>query len=198
MKKLFIILMLLCNNNLLQAEGLPAFNIQVQYIEHNGHNQNIEVTAKYHFNKSTTLTTQPNIIIDNNWDLVSVDHNFNGEYIKDDEINVVFTLRHRYENLPYYPDQLYIEHINDDVPQSIRALFLIYFTPYNTTEVIGEDALTDLKRVWYAKDEISPERITMDKNSIPISDIPFNFIPNHEWQTDYRTIQVPGLAYSIP
>lgn len=198
MKKLLLILILLCNNILLKAEGLPAFNIQVQYIEHNGHNQNIEVTAKYHFNKSITLNTQPNIIIDDNWDLVSIDHNFNGEYIKDDEINVVFTLRHRYENLPYYPDQLYIEHINDDDFQSIRALFLIYFTPYNTTEVIGEDALTDLKRVWYAKDEISPERISIDQNSIPISDIPINFIPNDEWQTDYRTIQVPGLAYSIP
>lgn len=80
MKKLFLILIfLLCNNILLQAEGLPAFNIQVQYIEHNGHNQNIEVTAKYHFNKSITLNSQPNIMIDDNWDLVSVDHNFNGE-----------------------------------------------------------------------------------------------------------------------
>ncbi len=193
---LTVLLMAVCMGAF--AKGLPAFNIEVIYVEHTGHEADVEVTARYYFNRGITLNSQPEILLPDNWEFVSVDHTFSGEYMAEDELDVVFTVRHDYENLPFYPDQLYIEHYWEDDPSPVRALFMVYFTPYNTTEVIGEEALTHQRRVWFAKTEEEPERIEIDPNIIPESDIPENFVPEEDWETDFRTIHIPGLAYSIP
>lgn len=184
-KKIILLLIIISSTYNLFAEGIPLFNIYVQYDELNTHLNQINVRAKYHFNKDVELNTQPEILLPDNWELIGLDHEFTGEYHENDEFEVNFTIKNNYaSNFPFFPDQLFINHSLNQESKPVRALFMVYFTPYNTTEVLGEDALRLFKRTWFAKLNVEMERIEIDKNTIPISNIPDNFIPEESWQSN--------------
>ncbi len=198
MKRIYLMSFLLIASMGAMANVVPAFTIEVLYAEHQHQNNQLEVTAKYHFNDTTIVNIQPNILLPDEWELQTINYEFGGEYAKGDEIEVVFTIVNNTNTLSFYPIEFFVEHHLNTSTEKVRALFMVYFTPYNTTEIIGEAALESQHRIWYAKSEIEPTRIYVDPNTIPVSDIPNNFTPEYEWQTNYRSVHVPGLAYSIP
>ncbi len=64
------------------ANVVPPFTIDVLYTEHQHQNNQLEVTAKYHFNDTTIVNTQPSIHLPKDWELQSVNYEFSGEYAK--------------------------------------------------------------------------------------------------------------------
>ena len=198
MKKVLLLFVLISISISTYSEGIQDFNIKVSYSEYLNQNNEIEVRAIYHFNNDIHLNIQPTILLLENWTLDSVNYVFDREYLKDEELEVVFTISNHTGQLSFYPEEFYIQHKPTLEDKPIQALFYIYFTPYETTEVLGEEAMTNLNRVWYAKSDESPQRINIEKDSIPISDIPVNFVPEYDWELNFRTKHIPGLAYSIP
>lgn len=198
MKKIYLVCLFLLVSIPTIANVVPAFSIEVLYTEHQHQNNEIEVTAKYHFKETTTLYTQPSIRLPENWELQNINFEFSGEFAKGDELEVVFTIVNNTNMLSFYPTEFFVEHYVHTESEKVRALFMVYFTPYNTIEIIGEPALEGQHRIWYAKSATEPERVYVDPNSIPVSDIPNDFNPEYEWQSNYRSVHVPGLAYSIP
>jgi hypothetical protein len=73
-----------------------------------------------------------------------------------------------------------------------------YFTPYGTLEIWSDEDYKSLDRNWLINTQNSPSRIVVSRDSIPDSNIPFDFEPSEPWHELYQCIRVEGLAYTIP
>jgi hypothetical protein len=58
------------------ANVVPPFTIEVLYAEHQHQNNQLELTAKYHFNDTTMVNTQPSILLPKDWELQTINYEF--------------------------------------------------------------------------------------------------------------------------
>lgn len=112
-----------------------------------------------------------------------------------DTMQFHFSVTYDTTNLPYYPEDLYFtvtDSLNSDTTlRKYTSRAKVYFTPWNTVELWSFDDFHSQKRVWL-KREGTPDRIFINKNSLPVSDI-IDTIPDDAF---YRHVE--GLAYAIP
>lgn len=141
MKRIYLMSLLLIVSICAMANVVPPFTIEVLYTEHQHQNNQLEITAKYHFNDTIIVNTQPSILVPKDWELQTINYEFSGEYAKGEELEVVFTIVNYTNTLSFYPINFFVEHRINSNAEKVRALFMVYFTPYNTTEIIGEAAL---------------------------------------------------------
>jgi hypothetical protein len=72
----------------------------------------------------------------------------------------------------------------------------LYFTPYNTVEIWNSDDFESQKRVWNTPDANPPQRMFIQKNKIPVSNLTNAELADENVPKSY--ISPEGLAYSIP
>ncbi|MEC8692966.1 MAG: hypothetical protein VXX46_04230 [Bacteroidota bacterium] len=115
-------------------------------------------------------------------------------------ITLDFTFDYDTTNLPYYQKEIRFI-TNDSGITELSSQYLetahIYFTPWNTVEVFGNHDFLAQKRNWLVGDEInSPNRVYINKSSLPVSDLPDTF-PDDDSSNIYSR-HIEGLGYSIP
>jgi hypothetical protein len=106
--------------------------------------------------------------------------------------------------LPYYPKQFEVlvsSHNARNEGGINMAQIIVYFTPYNSTEIWSRDDFWALPRIWFMPEANAPEpaRVFIPQNQIPVSDI----VPNKDsTKTLYeyehqRLVTLPNLPYRI-
>jgi hypothetical protein len=102
-------------------------------------------------------------------------------------------------NLPFYPKEILVLSLDTNIPNEAKRMASahIYFTPWNTIEVFDFHDFLNAKRNWLeGVDSLAPMRFYIDKNTIPLSDLPDTFSENdsskvYSWRKE-------GLAFSVP
>ncbi len=102
-------------------------------------------------------------------------------------------------NLPFYPKEIQILSLDTNIPSDARRLAsaFIHFTPWNTIEIFDFHDFLNSKRLWLeGVDSLAPSRFYIDKNSLPVSDLPESLSENDS--SKVYSWRLNGLAYSIP
>ncbi len=115
--------------------------------------------------------------------------------------SIIFNLNVDYnvDSIPFYPLNFDITFtdstLNTCTNHIENVLAKVYFTPWNTVEVWSLFDFHALKRLWIAPIN-NPQRIYIDKNTLPISDIVSDTLADTSGL--FYTMQIKGLAYAIP
>ena len=108
-------------------------------------------------------------------------------------------ISHPIDNLPFYPERISFAYEDQTISKDpVAAEGRVYFTPYNTVEVWSYYDFVHLKRNWYVNRVDNAQRIYVDPASIPSSNIPESYDPQEDWEEDFQSVKIEGLAYSIP
>lgn len=207
--KWFLLLLLLCGSSSGFAEVCqsPLAYLKVETPEHLSVIGQLNVTLKLHFLDSAIISSEIGITLPAGWSTPGINSTPIGQIYKDgDEVSFNFQLNYPVANLPYYPKEIplgiVLSHVNDTIYDSVavQTTAHIYFTPYNTVEVMDMQEYNHPLRKWLqpAVGEEEPERVFIPREEIPISNIPDTFQVVEEWQNDFQITFVPGLAYAIP
>ncbi|HYF31074.1 MAG TPA: LamG-like jellyroll fold domain-containing protein [Chitinophagaceae bacterium] len=121
---------------------------------------------------------------------------------------IPFTLEYPVNNLPFFPEEIVIEFpvskyldANKSM-QVVRATGKVYFTPYQTVELISVGAYENMLRTWHTVDSGIPViRKDIPRDQIPVSDLNFEKDTADGQDMDsieVRYIRIEGLPYDIP
>ena len=124
-----------------------------------------------------------------------------------DTIDFTFNITYNQNNLPFGYREItaVIPGTNGRITQRVY----IYFTPYNTIEIWNGEDFVNLKRVWFPPiavgSDLDTQRIFIDRDSIPVSDLPdlpdipdSSVIDESTDTIEINTFVIPGLGYGIP
>lgn len=127
--------------------------------------------------------------------------------VSGDQVTYTFTLLYDHTNLPYYYKEIITKYSSST--QSITARIYIYLTPYNTIEIWDQVDFVNLNRSWFSEpgssSDVYQTRIFIDKDSIPVSDVPdFSALRGStqldtiDENIDFNMVFIDGLGYAIP
>ncbi|HHG83370.1 MAG TPA: hypothetical protein ENJ82_01370, partial [Bacteroidetes bacterium] len=98
---------------------------------------------------------------------------------------------------PYHLQKLKVGLMNDRTQKLVTWEYVyIYFTPYNTVEVWNLEDFEMLKRVWSSSEGTSLQRVYVDQQGLPVSDLSDADYANDS--IPKRNVLVSGLAYAVP
>jgi hypothetical protein len=135
------------------------------------------------------------------WELDS-NATLSGSYYPGD--SAVFCVKISFDssNLPYYPRvitflQPGLSRFDDTFDLRIQGR--VYFTPWGQAEIwSNRDFFGSIDRVWSNPNyDPTATRIYVNPSTIPASDINAVDSVAEDWQDNYETIRVPGLAYMV-
>jgi hypothetical protein len=180
--------------------------IQFTSFEESSVSGNLSVDLTINFYDSLDLSTLQDsfaVVLPQNWQVTAMPYLPQTNFVRGDNHQTAIDITYPTSNLPFYPQtislQLYSKATAQSEPIKIAERELkVYFTPYNTVEIWDIVDFYDLKREWLINNNESKPRIYVDPNSIPESDIPSDFEPEEEWEEDFQTVFIEGLAYAIP
>ncbi|MBP6639754.1 MAG: T9SS type A sorting domain-containing protein [Bacteroidia bacterium] len=117
----------------------------------------------------------------------------------DDTVRKTLLFQYPTSALPFYPIQMtFVVLTSPETEDFVTTISCIYFTPYNTVEIWSFADFINLPRTWYFPNSSSPTRVYIYEDSIPVSNIPSEYEPTEDWQENFQSIHMEGLAYAIP
>jgi len=166
-------------------------------------NGSFEIVLEIEANRNTTYKDSVQLICSNYMTYLPPSSPSNGPIDVEMDSGDVITRSYEFNydtlNLPFYPKEIQILSLDTNIPSDANRLAsaFIYFTPWNTIEIFDFHDFINSKRFWLEGiDSLAPSRVYIDKNSLPISDLPDTLSENdsskvYSWRKE-------GMAYSIP
>jgi len=209
MKKIILLLLIIVFNTGLKASEYSGYTMEIKSREHHNINSSFFFFIKITFTDSVKFNQNLQIVLPANWSYSTNKNISNKNYSKNDTLNIKVTVNYPLSQLPFYATGFQVKtSYYSKVPGEISERAIkgkVYFTPYNSVEIWNSTDFCNLPRKWLEPDTnttTQPQRITIKKNKIPISDL-LNKTEN--WLEDNkallygecREIEVKGLAYNV-
>ena len=118
------------------------------------------------------------------------------QIVNDSQVSIQYRFSYNTTSLPIYLTEVKIFCLTDDENGATGTNCYIYFTPYGTIEILNEHDFANLNRFWFGNDGKFNQRIQIEKDSIPVSNINLNdstFNPDSVY-----FVFKAGLGYAIP
>ncbi len=122
--------------------------------------------------------------------------------------NFAFTIEYDVNNIPFFAQEFVVEFIvgknngHDKTTQKVRVTGKVYFTAYNTVEIMSEIDYAEMYRTWHGPESNIPTtRIYIPKDQIPVSDLDItrDTVGGVDMDSiEIRYVRINGLAYDIP
>jgi hypothetical protein len=202
MKQVYILLLLFaCTTG--KAENRNPFNIFAISNELDSANGSISIKFTYLFNDTITYSDSFAVQLPcASWQLISIGSLSGSSFLPGDSASRTIIVSYPLDSIPFYAHTITV--CSYPIVQSkavstplASGSAKVYFTPYNTVEVWNSSEFARLKRYWFSDKGYKP-RIFVNRDSIPQSNIPDDFIPTEEWQEDFQVAFVEGLGYAVP
>jgi len=209
MKKIIFLLLIIVFNIGLKASEYSNYSLKIKSREHHNINGSFFFFVKITFTDSVKFKQNLQLVLPASWSYSTNKNISKKNYTKNDTLNIKITVNYPINQIPFYATNFqiissYYSAINDSIlEKSIKGK--IYFTPYNTVEIWNSTDFYDLPRKWLELDTNSttqPQRISINKNKIPRSDLinkPENWLEDNKdlFYGECREIEVNGLGYKV-
>jgi hypothetical protein len=205
MKKLLLNIMIMVCFQQVWADEYKPFYAQFNSTEDTTINGTFYIHGYIYCLDTISLLDTISYLLPNGWSEIEYQNNSpNSEsslYLPGDSIPFVFSISYPTSGLPYYPKDVKIfmqvkSKLNDTL--NVRFHGRIFFTPWNSVEIWAEEDFYSIGRVW--KEEIlhgSLARVSIDRDSVPVSDIGPNDTITEDWQYEARLVTYPGLPFYV-
>jgi hypothetical protein len=183
-----------------EEEASKGFYFQVKSFEKDSIDGNLSIEVKLH--ATDTIYLGSHLILECKSKLLNgfiTSNNLLDSLVYGDSITFTLNLQYNIDSIPFYPMSLNLE-LKDSIGEdSINSKYYteckIYFTPWNTVEVWNIYDFHNIKRLWLTGND-NPERVYIDKNSLPNTDIIADTLS--DTLGNFYIRQIPGLAFAIP
>jgi hypothetical protein len=207
--KVVIILLLFCSLKSYASEKNKPVGILINSTEIIQLNGTANITGYLKVFDTTYFESNPFYFANTTISLNSIElNNLTGNNRnKGDSIPFNLTLNYNLANLPFFPVKVEMQvnskRLYSNEPSPVKIPFYIFFTSYNTVEIWNITDFANLKRRWLNPLAVSDtNRVYIAPSNIPVSNIGYlyqdeNYSFNNDWEANFRTTKVPGLAFEV-
>jgi Secretion system C-terminal sorting domain len=199
MKNILLIFLFLLSGVGVYATSSSPISINATSTEIDTISGTILIEYYLYSNDTVTIDSNVDIFFPEGWAILSKFTTLADTLFPGDSIHCEVVLSYPIKNLPFYPAIVRIQaHTTTPVVSYVYETVRIYFTPYETAEIWSDYDFQHLQRNWYADVGEPKERIYVDRNDIPTSNLSTEIQITQDWQESIQNTYIAGLAYGIP
>ena len=144
----------------------------------------LEVTLTYSANEELKLHADLIPDLPQGWRVIDWGMLSKTSLGKGDTVERKINLSYPTSDLPFYPQSFSFRYLSSD--EMLEAVGRVYFTPWDEVEVWSYYDFVHLDRNWLIPVGEEPERIFVDPGSVPVSNIPVDYVAQEDWQEDFH------------